>query len=518
MPEQDVVIKFGAAGTEQVRTSAQALRQALAAVELEMTSLRQQMAALRAEGKSDSMAGLRQQMADLKVRAAALRVELQKFRVEGTDPIQVSSNAAAFALTNMGRTLEDASFGFRDLRLGVLAAANNIAPLVQSLIQARVAAAATGTTLAASLAGSLFGPGGLILGFSLMSAALQALPALLGKTAEKASDAAGSLRDVAREALNVAAATQAQLQANLTRLSAELQELQARGTGTRQQTILFTPGAPGYKVSQTGFRLDRLSVADQGRYQELVAAIEATREGLTDRLLQERFRQLAQQAGLIIPQDATRTGRGRGAGGGAGRVRSLLEGDELIGRFGGLAPLSPDFAAGGAAINRRSLLAASRSRLRGVDTSQITQDMRDAAEAALELRAGYEAAFGALDAGLDAAASGFGQFVANVVTLQEGFRSFGDVVRGFGQVIRGVLRDVVAQLTAAIVRIAILKTLLTIFGGGTGFLGSAVRGFAGANGVTRGFRAEGITVRPVQRLRLGELQYGLDISARRGVG
>jgi hypothetical protein len=418
MPEQDVIIRFGATGVGNVEAAAKKATQ-----------------------------GLRD------VRAAQA-------------DIPGASNAAAFALTNLGRTLEDASFGFRDFRLGVLAAANNIAPLIQSLVQARVAAAATGTTLAASLAGSLFGPGGLILGFSLVSAALQALPALLDKTAEKADDAAGSLRDVAREALNVAAATRAQLQANLTRLSAELQELQARGTGTRQQTILFTPGAPGYKVSQTGFRLDRLSVADQGRYRELAAAIAATREGLTDRLLQERFRQLAEQAGLIIPQKAVRgrgTGGGGGTGGGAGRVSSPLEGDELIGLFGGLATLPPDFAAGGAAINRRSLLAASRSRLRGVDTSQITQDMREAAEAALELRAGYEAAFGALQAGLDSAASGFGQFVANVVTLQEGFRSFGDVVRGFGQVIRGVLRDVVAQLTAAIVRIAILKTLLTIF-------------------------------------------------------
>jgi len=71
------------------------------------------------------------------------------------------SNQATFALANLGRVASDAPFGF-------IAISNNIEPLVQSLQQLGKTSGGIGGTLKA-LGASLIGPGGLLLGFSLVS-------------------------------------------------------------------------------------------------------------------------------------------------------------------------------------------------------------------------------------------------------------------------------------------------------------------------------------------------------------
>lgn len=75
-----------------------------------------------------------------------------------------SSGQATLALSNLGRVASDAPFGF-------IAIANNIEPLVQSLQSLGKTSGGIGGTLKA-LGASLIGPGGLLLGFSLVSSAV----------------------------------------------------------------------------------------------------------------------------------------------------------------------------------------------------------------------------------------------------------------------------------------------------------------------------------------------------------
>jgi hypothetical protein len=74
------------------------------------------------------------------------------------------SGQATLALSNLGRIASDAPFGF-------IAISNNIEPLVQSLQSLGKTSGGIGGTLKA-LGASLIGPGGLLLGFSLVSSAI----------------------------------------------------------------------------------------------------------------------------------------------------------------------------------------------------------------------------------------------------------------------------------------------------------------------------------------------------------
>ena len=76
----------------------------------------------------------------------------------------VSSGKATLALTNLGRVASDAPFGF-------IAIANNIEPLIQSFQSVRKESGSVGGALKA-LGSSLAGPGGLLLGFTLVSSAI----------------------------------------------------------------------------------------------------------------------------------------------------------------------------------------------------------------------------------------------------------------------------------------------------------------------------------------------------------
>lgn len=75
-----------------------------------------------------------------------------------------NSGKATLALTNLGRVASDAPFGF-------IAIANNIEPLIQSFQSVRKESGSVGGALKA-LGGSLAGPGGLLLGFTLVSSAI----------------------------------------------------------------------------------------------------------------------------------------------------------------------------------------------------------------------------------------------------------------------------------------------------------------------------------------------------------
>jgi hypothetical protein len=83
----------------------------------------------------------------------------------GMGNLTKGSNQATFALQNFGRVASDAPFGL----IGI---ANNIDPLVQSFVQLRKETG-SGKAALAALGSSLTGSGGLILGISLLTSALQ---------------------------------------------------------------------------------------------------------------------------------------------------------------------------------------------------------------------------------------------------------------------------------------------------------------------------------------------------------
>ena len=75
-----------------------------------------------------------------------------------------SANQATLAMTNLGRVVQDAPFGF-------IAIANNLDPLLQSFQQLQKASGGTGGALK-SLLGSLSGPGGIALALSAVTSAI----------------------------------------------------------------------------------------------------------------------------------------------------------------------------------------------------------------------------------------------------------------------------------------------------------------------------------------------------------
>lgn len=83
----------------------------------------------------------------------------------GMQTLTKSSNQATFALNNFGRVAQDAPFG-------IIGIANNINPLVESFISLRKETG-SGKAALAALGSSLTGGGGLILGVSLITSALQ---------------------------------------------------------------------------------------------------------------------------------------------------------------------------------------------------------------------------------------------------------------------------------------------------------------------------------------------------------
>lgn len=75
-------------------------------------------------------------------------------------------NPAIFSLTNMGRVLQD-------LPYGLIGVANNITPLIESMVQLSANAKATGVSMGKQLLASITGGGGLIFGFSILTSVMQ---------------------------------------------------------------------------------------------------------------------------------------------------------------------------------------------------------------------------------------------------------------------------------------------------------------------------------------------------------
>ena len=106
------------------------------------------------------------------------------------------SGKATLALSNLGRVASDAPFGF-------IAIANNIEPLIQSFQSVRKESGSVGGTLKA-LGASLAGPGGLLLGFTLVSSAITVAIQKYGSLGGAISALLGNQTALDREVLSAA--------------------------------------------------------------------------------------------------------------------------------------------------------------------------------------------------------------------------------------------------------------------------------------------------------------------------
>ena len=102
---------------------------------------------------------------DLNKTLATTNTAAVKTGTTGMNTLAKGTGQATNALTNFGRVASDAPFG-------IIGIANNIDPLVQSFVSLRKETGSTGGALKA-LGASLTGSGGLILGISLVTSALQ---------------------------------------------------------------------------------------------------------------------------------------------------------------------------------------------------------------------------------------------------------------------------------------------------------------------------------------------------------
>mgnify|MGYP006383673815 FL=1 len=105
---------------------------------------------------SKGLADARKELAS--TAAAAVKTDSSLGKLGG------GANQATFALTNLGRIVQDAPFGF----IGIT---NNINPLLESFQRLKLETGSTGSALKA-LAGSLIGAGGLGLAVSVVSSLL----------------------------------------------------------------------------------------------------------------------------------------------------------------------------------------------------------------------------------------------------------------------------------------------------------------------------------------------------------
>lgn len=104
-------------------------------------------------------------------------------------------NQAGFAVGNFSRIVQDAPFAL--LQGNLIAVSNNIDPLIQSFVQLKQQSGSTSAAFRA-LGSSLVGSGGLLLGFSLVNAAITFFSARSLFAKDKTKELADTIRDSAQ--------------------------------------------------------------------------------------------------------------------------------------------------------------------------------------------------------------------------------------------------------------------------------------------------------------------------------
>ena len=169
-----------------------------------------------------------------------------------------STNQATFALTNLGRVVQDAPFGF----IGI---ANNINPLLESFQRLKTETGSTGGALSA-LKGTLLGPAGLGLAVSAVSSLLVVFGDKLFSTNKSFSDAeisaarfSASLRRIKEDADNLK--TSLDFQGNIQKISLQLSGLSGSGLSTAGKGVDI--GQNTRLITELTTKINALSAANK---------------------------------------------------------------------------------------------------------------------------------------------------------------------------------------------------------------------------------------------------------------
>jgi hypothetical protein len=117
-------------------------------------------------------------------------------------------NSASFAVGNFSRVVQDAPFAL--LSGNLMAVSNNIDPLISSFVQLKQQSGSAGAAFKA-LGSSLIGSGGLLLGFSLVNAALTYFSARSMYAKDKTKELSDTIRDSATVEREAAASMAGQI-------------------------------------------------------------------------------------------------------------------------------------------------------------------------------------------------------------------------------------------------------------------------------------------------------------------
>lgn len=239
---------------------------------------------LKKTNNTDAFKGISGKIAETTQRLTQLKGATQSFS-NGMKSVASGSQSATFALTNLGRVVQDAPFGF----LGI---ANNLNPLLESFQRLKAESGSTGKALSA-LGTSLAGAGGLGFALSIASSLLIVFGDALFKNKEKAEED--------KTAIDRLAASMAQLKTNVDQYVSSVEfanklgaiNVQIRGQGNLQdlreqsvanlqliQDISENAKKANDLVTQANARV--VTVENDGSSKEAIAnAKQAAAEGLT---------------------------------------------------------------------------------------------------------------------------------------------------------------------------------------------------------------------------------------------
>lgn len=398
----------------------------------------------------------------------------------GLQGVRAGASQANVLLINMGRATQDMAYGFSG-------AINNVEGLVTGFQQLK---AQTGSSRLAlkTLIGSLTGPAGLLFLFSTATTLAIAFGDKIAAAFSKGKEAANDMAAATREALDAVIVAESGIRGvgispeniggMISATRSELESLQSAFAG-----ISALPGNNQQFIADTKERIK----TEQDRLNKLLE-IQKTfdKEAETARVLIARGgNRLKTEEELRAEKEAANAADVKGLAMLRERIRLLTAAPKALSdRYGEL------FAQG--ILNKRPgagpealPTGASSLSLVGMPTPEEVQRLQAAIAAATPSITAAQVAAAEWGSAMRAAVGEASQIMVDGLSF-----AIGDAIAGFenlGQSVKRVMQQVVAQITAAIAKMVILKTLLSIFGGGSGWFASAITSFAAGNGVTQGW-------------------------------
>lgn len=392
----------------------------------------------------------------------------------GLQGVRAGASQANVLLINMGRATQDMAYGFSG-------AINNVEGLVTGFQQLKAQTGSSSLALK-TLIGSLTGPAGLLFLFSTATTLAIAFGDKIAAAFSKGKEAANDMAAATREALDAVIVAESgirgvritpqNVEGVIAATRRELDSLQAALAG-----LSTLPGDQSSFIAQTQERIK----AEQDRLNKLLEVQKAfEQEDATAKALIARGgERLRTEEELRAAKEAANAADVKGLAMLRERIRLLTAAPKALSdRYGEL------FAQG--LLNKRpgagpeAMPTGAAPGLVGMPTPEEVAKLKAAIDAATPSITAAQVAAAEWGSAMRGAVGEASQIMVDGLSF-----AIGDAIAGFenlGQSVKRVMQQVVAQVTAAVVRVAILKSLLSLFPG-SGFISS----LAGASGITQGW-------------------------------